>query len=428
MPNVSLVHPRLEDGRPRIALPGLVVARAAVALGCAATVLYVGLSTPTSSDYNVHGAVSVDNAGPAINALVHGNLGGFVSRQPLMGLLSLLLRVPFAWVAGALGGGPMLGYRLGALACLLPLALLAGWLAADSGLGRVTAAGIVAAGVVLLGSPTVAAIGWGHPEEVLAATLATGALVAATCGRVTLAGVLVGGAIGTKEWALIALVPALMALPTGRLRATATAAATAFLLAATAPLLDPAAFTRASHALGNSRLVTALSAWWPLGGRPASIPGGAPLAATLPAHLTKATALPLVLAVVLAIAVLLAWLSERSGARLRVRGRVPDAFALLCLLALVRCIADPGPVEYYYVAAVLPLAVWETVVLRRLPLAALLAVVAVRLTFGPASSLGPGVLSAITLIWTGALISYLGARTFWIGRPWPAALVPTGGD
>jgi hypothetical protein len=391
----------------------------AVAAAVCAVVAYVNLSTPTGVDYNIRYPVSADNAAPAIAALAHGHLGAFLAHQPLMGLLSLLLRAPVAWLTGSLGGGAMLVYRLGALVCLLPTAFLAGWLAVSSRAAGATAAGVAAAAIILLGTPTIAAIAWGHPEEVLTATLAAAALLAAYRGHAIWAGLAVGAAIGTKDWAVIALAPALIALPTGRGRAAIAAGGLALALAAPAPLLDPAAFARAGHALGGGHLVTALSAWRPLSST--SPVAGASLA-TLPLHLTKSLALPLGLALALAVSLALTWVVGRPGARLRARGRVPDAFALLCLLAVVRCVADPGPVEYYFVAAVIPLAAWEAAALRRLPVAALLTVAAVWFTFGPGGGFAATPRNAVTLGWAGALICYLAVRAFYIGRPAPDAL------
>jgi hypothetical protein len=181
-------------------------------------------------------------------------------------------------------------------------------------------------------------------------------------------------------------------------------------LSAPAPLLDPAAFARASHWLGASHQVNALSGWWPLSSHLADS-GAAPVR-WLPGDLTKAVALPLGLALAGALALAGTVLAR---ARLRARGRSVDAFAVLCLLAAVRCLADPGPVEYYYVALVVPLAVWESGVLRRPPLVTLLAVVAVWLTFERSSAFGTGSLSAVTLAWTGVLACYLAFRAFRVG-------------
>lgn len=382
-------------------------------------VTYLSLSSPTTGDYLIGAPVAADNAAPAVAALSHGNVAGFLALQPLMGLLSLLPRAVLTAFTRALGGGPDTVYHVGAVACMLPTGLLAARLAVPpfrgSGaraLARLSTGGLVAAGALLINPPILNALRFGHPEEVLAATLAAASLLAAYRGRPVLTGVLLGAAIGTKDWAFIAALPVLIALPEGRRRMALIGGAVALVLIAPAPLLDPAAFARASHTLGATRLVNALSAWWPLSSHTAAQAGTAP-ARILPAHLTKGVALPLGLA--LAVALSLAGAVWRPSLRLRARGRSIDAFALLCLLAVIRCVADTGPVEYYYVALVVPLAVWESAVLRRLPLVTLLAVAAVWLTYERQSALGIGSLSAVTLGWTGVLAGYLAFRAFRVG-------------
>jgi hypothetical protein len=84
-----------------------------------APALAAALSTRSTGDYAPHAPVCGDNAGPGLQALAHGNLAGFVHLQPLMGLTSLLLRVP----AVALGSSDLARYRFGSLACLLACAL-----------------------------------------------------------------------------------------------------------------------------------------------------------------------------------------------------------------------------------------------------------------------------------------------------------------
>ena len=396
--------------RARVRVPSypLPLAFALLACGIAA---YVALSSPTTGDYLIGVPAGADNAAPAIAALSHGHLAGLVSAQPLMGLLSLLMRAPLAALTTALGGGPLAVYRAGALICVLPAGVLAARLAVPA--ARISAPGVIAAGAVLISPPVLNALRFGHPEEVLAATLAAAALLAAYRGRPALAGLLLGAAIGTKDWALIAALPTLIALPSGRRRAALIGGGVALALSAPLPLLDPSAFARASGDLGRSHLVNALSAWWPLGSRSASLPAAAPLVRVLPDHLTKAVALPVGLAAAAGLA--LVGTLGRPGARLRARGRSVDAFALLCLLAVVRCVADTGPVEYYYVALVIPLAVWEATILRRLPVATLLTIAAVWFTYGRGTALPADLLSALTLAWAGLLAGYLAFRAFRVG-------------
>jgi hypothetical protein len=403
----------------RASIRGGTVALAALASATLALASEVALTLATSGDYQPHGAVSADNAAPALRALAHGHLSSFLARQPLMGLSSLLLRAPAVWASAALGGGPLLAYRLGALACMFAAALLASWVILDGWRAGGRWAGGLAGAAILIGAPTVQALRSGHPEEVLAATLAAAALLAAERGQPAAAGALVGAAIGAKEWAMIALVPLALALAGSRERRRAAAAGLPLALAlALAPALaNPTAFARAARSLGTSRLATALSAWWPLSAHAPHGPAAARLAGTLPAGLDKTTALALGLAAAAAALLTLACVAQRRRGWLRSRGRRIDPWALLCLLAFVRCLADPGPVEYYYVAPMIPLAVWEAAVRRRLPVGTLATLAALWLTYHDAASLGPASESALTLSFGAAGLAFLGTQALWVGLP-----------
>lgn len=395
-------------------------AAAPIVLVAAALSLYAVLSTATSGDYQLHGAGSGDNAAPALYALVHGRLGVFLARQPLMGLSSLLLRAPVAWAGVSLGAGPLLVYRLGALACMLPAAALASWLALDARRRGAPLTGALAALIVVVGSPTLAALAAGHPEEVLAATLAAGTLLAAERGHPALAGALAGVALGTKEWALVALPALALALPDGRarLRAVAAGLPPALALGLGPALANPAAFERAARTLGDSRLVTALSVWWPLASRPLHPPPAAALAGTLPPGLDKTTALAIGLVLAAAAVLALAALAQRRRGWLRRSGRRVDPLGLLCLLALTRCLADPAPVQYYYVAVGIPLACWESAVRGRPPAGTLGLLAALWLLYerGP-GLVGAGAESALTLGLGVVALAWLGAKALWNGLP-----------
>jgi len=80
------------------------------------------------------------------------------------------------------------------------------------------------AAVVLIPAWTILAVRWGHLDDVLAMAFAILALRAVSADRPVLAGVALAAAVASKPWAL-GFVPLLLALPRGRLRAAATAAA-----------------------------------------------------------------------------------------------------------------------------------------------------------------------------------------------------------
>jgi hypothetical protein len=203
----------------------------------------VAVASPTSGDYSAAGPVAGDNAGPALDALVHGNLGGVIAHQPLMGLTSILWRAPISALSSWLGAGQLRSYQIAAVACMLPAVLLATWLITRRDVTPTARrAGVLFAAIVLAGPSTVDAIHLGHPEEVLAATLATGAVVAAMGNRRAAAAVLLGLAIGTKQWAVLAAIPVLLTLREGRVAVAAGAAALALVLGASLPLADPHVF------------------------------------------------------------------------------------------------------------------------------------------------------------------------------------------
>ena len=332
-----------------------------------ALLAYAVFANQGTGDYVIGGAVSGDNAAPAIQALLHGSLVGYVSHQPLIGLTSLLLRLPLAAVAPLFGGGQLLTYQLGALACVLPLALLGGWLVAAPGLSpRARLLRLVAVLIVVTSPLVKAALGAGHPEDILSAVLSTGAVIAATRDRPRLAAVLLGLAIGTKEWAVIAVPPVLIALPGRRRQVGVIAGAVALVLFALPILADPAAFVRALHGAETS-LVNQFSLLWPVSS-PVHLPGGqlAP-ARRLPLGLHRSGASTLILLAVAAVGV--PW-----WIRARRRGAVCDPLALLVLLALLRCICDTTQLEYYLAGVLIPLGAWEALQDRLPVLTALLSV------------------------------------------------------
>lgn len=371
----------------------------------------MALSVVGTGDYDTYAPVSGDNAGPAINALIHGNFSAFAAHQPLMGPVSLLLRAPFAGLAALLGGGDQLTYRLGALACMLPVAIFAGWLISTCGSVRLPSrstsigwlAGALAAFVLLLGHATYEAIQAGHPEEPLTAVLATVAVLAAIRARPAIAGVTLGLAIATKEWALIAVVPMLIALPCGRRRAAAYAALLAAALTAPAVIANPGSLVHSGSVLAGRRLVNPLSIWWPFG-TPVDVLGAASKTVRqLPAGLTRLRLAELLVAGGLAAVVLARTVARRSV-------RVHDPLALLALLGLIRFIGDPLPQEYYLEALLVPLAVWEVLVAARLPLVRSAAAAFVAMVPGDALHLSPDAMSAITIGCALALACYLVRR------------------
>jgi hypothetical protein len=378
----------------------------AVTLSCSAAVAVVALSTATTGDYVAAGPVAGDNAAPAVNALIHGDLAGLVGHQPSMGLVSIVLRAPLAGLAALLGSGHLGVYRMGALACLLPLALFAAWLVVRRRPRTVGWLPGVLAAIALLLSPALAdAVQAGHPEGAFLGVLVSVAVIAAVSGRSDWAGVLLGLSLGTKGWGAIAVVPVLMAVPGKRVRTATIAGAVAAATTLAAPLADPAAFARAMHVEGFTHVVNAFSLWWPLGS-PFHLTSGAPAPGHwLPLDLTRSTASILGLCVALPVLAVY-W------ARTHRRGGACDPLALLALFGVLRCACDTTALEYYYLAALIPLAAWEVVGLGRTPVVTVLATAALTLIPGGWLHAEPAVLNAAWVALTFALVAYLARRAF----------------
>lgn len=327
----------------------------AAGVGC----LYLGLialvvfSVGGTGDFGTARPVGGDNAGPGLAALVHLDVAGYLSHQPMMGLTSILLRLPAAAVAAHFRAGALASYQLEVMACLIPLALLAAWLAGaeDLSLDR-RICGLAALLVLILSPVTRTALGAGHPEGLLAGTLGVAAVIAATRGQARAAAVLLGLAIGSQDWGLMAAPPVLIALRGRRREVLVLSAAVAALLTVSVWLGDPAGFLRAVDSESATRFLTPLSLLWPV---------------SIPLHLPNASvewvrAMPLgmrrpeatLLGAALLGAICGAWY---LGLRRRIVG--VDPLALLALLGLLRCVVDSTHEEYYAIAALIPILAWE---------------------------------------------------------------------
>ena len=158
-----------------------------------------------------------------------------------MGPLSLLLRAPAVALAGA---SSVWGYRLGALVCLLAVIALGGLIAQRAG----TSYGVIAAILLVVNPVSIDALRLGHPEERLGSALCVIALLLARERQVTRGGVALGAALATKQWALIAIAPVLLAAPReGRMRVALAAGGVAAAIIGPLALADPRAFLAAMH-------------------------------------------------------------------------------------------------------------------------------------------------------------------------------------
>ena len=301
------------------------------------------------------------DAAPAVGALAHADFSDFLHAAPIMGPFASVVQAPF-WL---LGGSALAGFQWACLGCLLAAAGLGWYLAALAGRrGAGDLFQLLQALLCVVNPLTVEALRIGHPEEILTAALAVGAVAAAAEGRSSPAGVLLGLAIASKQWAVLAIFPVLMALPRGRLRCAAAGAAVLAALTLPALVVAPSAFFETQgNAASGGKLATIWSAWYPVTQDTVrDLPGG--LTTTvheLPGAVQTVTHSLIVVLVVLVPLALWAW-----RGRFRLGGG--EAMALLALLALLRCALDPVDNLYYHAPLLLALLGWDAYSPGRLPL------------------------------------------------------------
>lgn len=322
--------------------------------------LLAGLSAGIAFSNTLSGDYPGD-AAPAIEALTHGHLHAYLAAKPAMGPFATLAQAPFA----ALGSTPLAEYQWACLACLLAVAALGLYLArVVARRGASPASQILLPLFCLVNPLTFAALEAGHPEELLTAALAVAAVAVAAEGHGNRAAILLGLAVASKQWAVIAIFPTLMALPSRRVHCGALAGLVVAALMLPGLVAAPDSFLSVqSHAASGGGIATIWSAWYPATSEVTLHFGGGLTGSVhqLPSWLEALTH-PLIVALVFAIPLVLwAW-----RGRFGLAGN--EAMALLALLALVRCALDPVDNLYYHAPLLLALLGWDAMSADRLPL------------------------------------------------------------
>lgn len=350
---------------------------------------------------------------PAFGRLVHGDVAGFLGQLPAYGG-SVVLRAPFAAAAALLGGGDLAIFRAVSIPCLVAAAWLAVALVGRMReRGRSTGVRALVLGLCVVNPVTLRALQIGHPEEILCAVFAIAAVLVARDRRPLLAGLLLGLAIATKSWAVLAIGPVLLALASRRLLALSIAAVV------TAAVLAPIAVFGAHAALVGGAATTggtifkAQQLWWFLGDASHVVIGvnGLPKPAGFrapPAWLSP-LAHPLIAFLVVPLSAL--W-ARRRGWAPWVDGE--QVLALLALLLLARCVLDPWNNVYYAVPFLLALLAWEALCeTERPPVLALAATALVWVTFERVPAMvGPDAQCVLYLAWSLPLGAWLAREAF----------------
>ena len=225
--------------------------------GCAVTV-WLGLREMLpGGDYQTE-------VRPSFDALAQGHIASFLRLVPAYGG-SLIERAPFALIPGIWGGGQEAVYRTVAVPCLIAGVALGLWLVAQArSQGRSAAAKALVLGLCVVNPITVRALELGHPEELLGAVLCVWAVLLAQRGRAVSAGIVLGLAIANKEWALLAVGPALLALPSRRMLMLLCTGAVAALVLAPLVLVGGGGFVAGARAsaLPGATIFQPMQVFW----------------------------------------------------------------------------------------------------------------------------------------------------------------------
>ncbi|HEY5052499.1 MAG TPA: glycosyltransferase family 87 protein [Solirubrobacterales bacterium] len=303
------------------------------------------------------------DAGAAIHALTHGHSSQFFSIHAT-GPFAILLEASFA----LLGRGSALAeYQWACFPCLLAAGFLGLYLAAMARRRGVSALSGCAIAMLCLVNPlTLEALQSGHPEEMLTAALAVAAVAVASEGYDRRAAVLLGLAIASKQWAVIAILPVLMAVPARRVRTALITAAVALAFILPIVAAGPGSYSGGQANLtSTSGIVDPWNIWYPAATvTTIKLPAGDSYLTAHPHRATIVAQLSHPLIVLLAIALPLALALRRR--RFGLSG--PDAMTLFALLALLRCALDPVGTLYYHEPLLLALIGWDAMTCRNWPL------------------------------------------------------------
>jgi hypothetical protein len=371
-----------------------------------AVMAWLGLIGFAWTDYDIE-------ASGAFKALADGHLGRFLELCPSYGG-SMVLRAPFALVPDLWGGGELAIFRAVSLPCMAVAAALAVWLVArlrEQGaplLARGSALGVIVAGPV-----TYEALEYGHPEELVVATLCVAAVLAARARRPWWAAIALGLAIAAKPWALLAIGPVLVALHAHRLRSLLIAGLVAAAVLSPLAIGAGGAYTSATAgATQTGAIFQPWQAWWWLGRADKPVRGLdgqlKPGYRSAPRWINRISH-PLI--IVLSAPLTLLWARRRR--RRGDRDHVDDELLLLAFILQVRCLLDPWNHIYYVLGALFALVIWETRSERRPPFLGLTISAA---AWGWFESLpgviSPDLLAATYMAWALPLTAYMALRLY----------------
>jgi hypothetical protein len=374
----------------------------ALALLGVAILAWLGLGDFAFSDYD-------NEARPALDALLAGHLHRFLADSPAYGG-SIALRAPLAFLVDLFGGGALAQFRAMAVPGLFLVAGLGVALASAAMRLRSSApAAWLALALCVVNPIALKALQAGHAEELAAAALVVIAMLAARAERSGWSGLLVGLAVVSKPWAIVALPAVVAVLPAGRGRLLALGLGLGLPAAVLAPfvvtqIVDPSwSDGTKGDPITTGSIFKPWQIWWPLGtSTPLLGPDGLAIPGThsAPGWLNRLTHPAIVAS---ALAVTLLWAKRRRPA---------DGLLLLAFVLLLRCLLDPWNNVYYALPCVLALAAHDAT-RGRAPIAAAALTAATWLTIVELPTVAsPDVQFAVYMAWALPGAAGLGLRLY----------------
>jgi hypothetical protein len=356
-------------------------------LATALVLAAVGLTVAIAPHTGREGRDFEWQASPALDALTRGDLHEASVNFPLEGAFALWIRLPFNLLF--FHADVRVVYLMTSLPCIAVFAVALLWLGRrmkSAGVPEMTVTTLIALAAV--NTAVVRAIHWGHPEDLLTVGLLLAAALAAPRWHWAWTALVLGLALASKQWAALGVLPILFSAPLpalGRVKLLAVAALTAALLtlpfAITSPARikdvtlaggNPDAFWHRGQDTGGVTHITPANVIWPFAERRFETRGGYAARAGFVANWVVTLFHLLALFAVVPIC----WLVAR-----RPRAGPEEWLGALAAIFLLRSLLDPLDFDYHHVAAIVFLAAWEGLALRRAPLVTAFAVTAIGVIF-----------------------------------------------